>query len=189
MCSGWRTAFPYHFPTKSVALISPPRSSFICLLPEIPTGNNRYACSTPPFPLSLYAYTTLPFSPSPHMLVPRRPSLPPCRRYLPNFLVPGPLCYMEGADMFVTCSASFELEAYRFSVLAAAGGERQAGDASANGEEGAKGDEPSLFDCQRSLLCVGCGVWAAGREMQVGEAGMRSSALLRSKDGCHMATS
>ncbi len=32
-------------------------------------------------------------------------------RYLPNFLVPGPLAYVEACDTFVTCTAAMEVGA------------------------------------------------------------------------------
>ncbi|KAG2452068.1 hypothetical protein HYH02_003104 [Chlamydomonas schloesseri] len=47
-------------------------------------------------------------------------------RYLPNFLVPGPLAYVEACDSFVTCTAALELEAYKYKVIAAASSEKQA---------------------------------------------------------------
>ena len=40
--------------------------------------------------------------------------------FIPGFLVPGPLCYMQGPDSIVTCSASCKVEAYRYITLAAA---------------------------------------------------------------------
>ena len=42
------------------------------------------------------------------------------QRVLPNFLVPGPLCYVPATDSLVTCNAAFELECYSYQVLAAA---------------------------------------------------------------------
>eukprot|EP00877_Chromochloris_zofingiensis_P007511 jgi/Chrzof1/3012/Cz12g08060.t1 len=45
-------------------------------------------------------------------------------RFLPNFLIPGPLCYCAPSDSFITCNAAFELESYKYSVLAAASGEK-----------------------------------------------------------------
>ncbi|KAG2488148.1 hypothetical protein HYH03_013291 [Edaphochlamys debaryana] len=45
-------------------------------------------------------------------------------RYLPNFLVPGPLAYVDVSDTFVTCTAAMELEAYKYKVVAAASGEK-----------------------------------------------------------------
>ncbi|GMH42672.1 hypothetical protein BSKO_10591 [Bryopsis sp. KO-2023] len=45
-------------------------------------------------------------------------------RYLPGFLVPGPLCYCQPTDSFITCNAAFELECYKYQVLAAATGEK-----------------------------------------------------------------
>ncbi|KAJ9513997.1 hypothetical protein QJQ45_021078 [Haematococcus lacustris] len=47
-------------------------------------------------------------------------------RYLPSFLIPGPLAYVAASDSFVTCSAGFELECYKYKSLAAASGEKQA---------------------------------------------------------------
>jgi len=38
----------------------------------------------------------------------------------PNFLVPGPICYMPKFDLFLICSNSMAIEAYRYQVLAAA---------------------------------------------------------------------
>ncbi len=34
-------------------------------------------------------------------------------RFLPAFLVPGPLCYCAQLDSFLTCNAAFEVESYR----------------------------------------------------------------------------
>lgn len=48
-------------------------------------------------------------------------------RYLPDFLVPGPLCYCTALDSFITCNSAFELECYKYRVLAAATGEKTAG--------------------------------------------------------------
>ncbi|KIZ05707.1 putative Protein PTHB1 [Monoraphidium neglectum] len=48
-------------------------------------------------------------------------------RFLPNFLIPGPLCYCPATDSFVTCNAALELESYRYSVLAAAAAGREPG--------------------------------------------------------------
>ncbi|PNH03118.1 Protein PTHB1, partial [Tetrabaena socialis] len=45
-------------------------------------------------------------------------------RYLPSFLVPGPLAYLEVCDTFVTCTAALELEAYKYKVIAAASSEK-----------------------------------------------------------------
>mmetsp|Transcript_47987 Transcript_47987/g.121864 ORF Transcript_47987/g.121864 Transcript_47987/m.121864 type:complete len:863 (+) Transcript_47987:26-2614(+) len=38
----------------------------------------------------------------------------------PNFLVPGPLCYMAKFDLFIVCGNAMFIEAYRYQVLAAA---------------------------------------------------------------------
>eukprot|EP00419_Tripos_fusus_P062410 CAMPEP_0172920554 /NCGR_PEP_ID=MMETSP1075-20121228/204314_1 /TAXON_ID=2916 /ORGANISM="Ceratium fusus, Strain PA161109" /LENGTH=869 /DNA_ID=CAMNT_0013780599 /DNA_START=19 /DNA_END=2628 /DNA_ORIENTATION=+ len=38
----------------------------------------------------------------------------------PNFLVPGPICYMAKIDSFIICGNSMCIEAYRYQVLAAA---------------------------------------------------------------------
>ena len=38
-------------------------------------------------------------------------------RFLPNFLVPGPLCYCAQLDSFVTCNAAFEVESCRWGLL------------------------------------------------------------------------
>lgn len=45
-------------------------------------------------------------------------------RFLPNFLVPGPLAYCVQSDSILTCNSAFELESYKFSVLAAAAAEK-----------------------------------------------------------------
>jgi Bardet-Biedl syndrome 9 protein len=42
------------------------------------------------------------------------------RMLSPNFLVPGPLCYMPKIDSFIICSNSMCIEAYRYNVLASA---------------------------------------------------------------------
>lgn len=45
-------------------------------------------------------------------------------RFLPNFLLPGPLTYDSGLQGFVTCNSAFEVELFRYAVLAAASGEK-----------------------------------------------------------------
>ena len=42
------------------------------------------------------------------------------QRVLPNFVVPGPLCYIPATDSLLTCNSAFELECYSYQVLAAA---------------------------------------------------------------------
>lgn len=39
-------------------------------------------------------------------------------RFLPNFLLPGPLCYVAKTDSFVTVNSSCQLESYRYLTLA-----------------------------------------------------------------------
>eukprot|EP00051_Salpingoeca_urceolata_P016237 m.214801 g.214801 ORF g.214801 m.214801 type:complete len:803 (-) comp18624_c0_seq7:92-2500(-) len=41
-------------------------------------------------------------------------------RFLPNFLLPGPLCYVPDTDSFVTATPSGTIEAYRYLTLASA---------------------------------------------------------------------
>ena len=65
---------------------------------------------------------------------------PARRRYLPSFLVPGPLAYVEASDSFVTCTAALELEAYKYKVIAAASSEK------APGEGCGAGDNDRLFE-------------------------------------------
>lgn len=38
------------------------------------------------------------------------------KRFLPNFLLPGPLAYVPDTDSFVTANSSMVLESYKFSV-------------------------------------------------------------------------
>ncbi|PRP80528.1 hypothetical protein PROFUN_11841 [Planoprotostelium fungivorum] len=45
-------------------------------------------------------------------------------RYLNNFLLPGPLCYIARTDSFVTANASMEIECYRYHNLALTGSDR-----------------------------------------------------------------
>ena len=45
-------------------------------------------------------------------------------RYLPGFLLPGPLAYDPRLDAFITCSSTFELECYSHAALAAAAAEK-----------------------------------------------------------------
>lgn len=45
-------------------------------------------------------------------------------RYLPNFLLPGPLAYDPVTDGIITCNSAFEVELFRYTVLAAASGEK-----------------------------------------------------------------
>jgi len=51
-------------------------------------------------------------------------------RFLHNFLLPGPLCYAQKIDSFVTCNSSFEVECYKYQVLASS-----SADKTAEGEE------------------------------------------------------
>ena len=39
-------------------------------------------------------------------------------RFLPEFLIPGPLCYLPSTDVFLTSSSSNFIEAYRYQTLA-----------------------------------------------------------------------
>ena len=41
-------------------------------------------------------------------------------RFLPGFLLPGPLAYVERTDSFVTLSSSYQLECYRYQTMAVA---------------------------------------------------------------------
>lgn len=41
-------------------------------------------------------------------------------RFLPQFLLPGPLCYCQALDSLITCSSAFEVECYKYQTLAAA---------------------------------------------------------------------
>lgn len=45
-------------------------------------------------------------------------------RYLPNFLLPGPLVYCRQTDSLLTCNSCFELECYKYQVLASSSAER-----------------------------------------------------------------
>mmetsp|Transcript_22638 Transcript_22638/g.70294 ORF Transcript_22638/g.70294 Transcript_22638/m.70294 type:complete len:843 (+) Transcript_22638:343-2871(+) len=46
-------------------------------------------------------------------------------RFLHNFLVPGPLLYLQKTDSFITCNSSYDVECYKYTVLAASSSERQ----------------------------------------------------------------
>jgi len=48
-------------------------------------------------------------------------------RYLQNFLLPGPLFYCKPIDSFITCNSSFELECYKYQVLASSSAEKSSG--------------------------------------------------------------
>lgn len=41
-------------------------------------------------------------------------------RFLPQFLLPGPLCYYEPMNYLITCSSAYEVECYKYQTLAAA---------------------------------------------------------------------
>ena len=41
-------------------------------------------------------------------------------RFLPGFLLPGPLIYIHRTDSFVTVSSSWQVESYKYQVLAVA---------------------------------------------------------------------
>lgn len=60
-------------------------------------------------------------------------------RFLPNFLVPGPLCYLPATDTFVTCNAACIVEAYKYMVLASA----TARDERADDDDDASADDKS----------------------------------------------
>eukprot|EP00742_Colponemidia_sp_Colp-10_P002939 GILJ01003136.1.p1 GENE.GILJ01003136.1~~GILJ01003136.1.p1 ORF type:complete len:868 (-),score=153.08 GILJ01003136.1:19-2622(-) len=51
-------------------------------------------------------------------------------RFLPNFLLPGPLCYVSKSDSIVTCNAQMQVESYKYTVLAAAANNVDADEAS-----------------------------------------------------------
>lgn len=51
------------------------------------------------------------------------------RRYLRNFLVPGPLCYVPTSDSLATCSSSFVLEAYSYAGLVSSSADGRSADA------------------------------------------------------------
>ena len=46
-------------------------------------------------------------------------------RFLPGFLLPGPLAYAAASDSFITSTASLQLVTYKYSVLAAASGGKE----------------------------------------------------------------
>jgi Bardet-Biedl syndrome 9 protein len=46
-------------------------------------------------------------------------------RFLPNFLLPGPLAYAAASDSFITSTAGLELVAYKYSNLAAASANKE----------------------------------------------------------------
>ena len=85
-------------------------------------------------------------------------------RFLPNYLLPGPLCYCQQSDSFITCNAAFELECYKYKVLAAASGEKQTGRGGAGGGWWAGRDCGLDGACACVCVCVvRClGVWAGG---------------------------
>ena len=41
-------------------------------------------------------------------------------RFLPHFLLPGPLCYSQTLDSLITCSSAFEIQCYKYQTLVAA---------------------------------------------------------------------
>ena len=49
---------------------------------------------------------------------------PAFSRYLVNFLLPGPLCFVQKIDSFVTANTQLEVECYKYSNLAAAASDR-----------------------------------------------------------------
>eukprot|EP00750_Incisomonas_marina_P016724 INCI19307.2.p1 GENE.INCI19307.2~~INCI19307.2.p1 ORF type:complete len:893 (-),score=149.59 INCI19307.2:80-2758(-) len=54
-------------------------------------------------------------------------------RFLPSGLVPGPLCYIHSADIFVTCSPDMKIQAFKFQTIAAAKKEKNTGAADGKG--------------------------------------------------------
>lgn len=43
---------------------------------------------------------------------------PAFSRYLPNFILPGPLCYVPKIDALLTYSSRMSVEAYKYALLA-----------------------------------------------------------------------
>ena len=41
-------------------------------------------------------------------------------RFLPDFLLPGPLCYCPTLDAMITCNSALEVVCYKYQTLAAA---------------------------------------------------------------------
>ena len=41
-------------------------------------------------------------------------------RFLPDFLLPGPLCYCPTLDAVITCNSALEVVCYKYQTLAAA---------------------------------------------------------------------
>ncbi|KXZ41737.1 BBS9 protein [Gonium pectorale] len=79
-------------------------------------------------------------------------------RYLPSFLVPGPLAYIDVSDTFVTATAALELEAYKYKVIAAASSEKATPAAkelsSPNGLPGANATSPGTKRMQADWRVV-----------------------------------
>lgn len=69
-------------------------------------------------------------------------------RYLPNFLVPGPLIYSPEMDSFLTCNSSFELECYKYQALVTSSSDR------VQGVESQAGSERKNVQCEWKL-CLG----------------------------------
>jgi len=55
------------------------------------------------------------------------------KRFLPNFLLPGPLAYVPETDSFVTANSAMNVECYKFTVLAASSEVKPTEDAASGG--------------------------------------------------------
>jgi Bardet-Biedl syndrome 9 protein len=62
-------------------------------------------------------------------------------RQLENSLIPGPLCYCEKMDAFITCSSSMCIEAYKYKQIAAAMGSSGAKQQQSQMDPGSLGQE------------------------------------------------
>eukprot|EP00698_Gefionella_okellyi_P022861 TRINITY_DN7657_c0_g1_i1.p1 TRINITY_DN7657_c0_g1~~TRINITY_DN7657_c0_g1_i1.p1 ORF type:complete len:857 (+),score=195.62 TRINITY_DN7657_c0_g1_i1:219-2789(+) len=81
-------------------------------------------------------------------------------RYLPNFLLPGPICYVSKIDSLLTFSSRMSVDCYKYQVLAAAKSDTKPAAA------GADSDQPALLPQQSGKrvhsdwsLSVGEQIW------------------------------
>lgn len=69
-------------------------------------------------------------------------------RFLPQFLLPGPLCYNPTLDCIITCSSAYEVECYKYQTLAAA----QAAAIKTTGATTVS--TPNFHTCVHYVLCL-----------------------------------
>lgn len=98
-------------------------------------------------------------------------------RFLPQFLLPGPLCYCPAFDYLITCSSAFEVECYKYQTLAAA-------------QAAAEKSTGGLLPTTSALHCIICTALSTGdhlnmeRMCQVWSQQAKARSCTQSGSGC-----